>query len=60
MNQFNKNEVYLFPAYGIRYSGFAEVLNDWNERKDFSIYDLFYLIIYQDNQESQLKYNKLD
>ena len=37
MSQFNKDEVYLFPAYGRKYTAFAEVINDWNAGKDFSI-----------------------
>jgi hypothetical protein len=35
--QFNKQEVYLFPAYGRRYSDWAEAIADWQAEKDFSI-----------------------
>jgi hypothetical protein len=34
---FNKDEVYLFPAYGRQYFGFAELIQDWKTGKDFSV-----------------------
>ena len=37
MNQYTKDELYLFPAYGRKYSGFDTVVQDWQDGKDFSI-----------------------
>ena len=37
MSLFEKDELYLFPAYGRKYAGFAEAINDWHLGKDFSI-----------------------
>ena len=37
MSQFNKDEAYLFPAYGRKYIDFAELVEDWQAGKDFSV-----------------------
>ena len=35
--QFNKDEAYLFAAYGRKYHDFDAVVKDWQDGKDFSI-----------------------
>ena len=37
MSQLDKDELYLFPAYGRQYFDFDTVVTDWQQGKDFSI-----------------------